>query len=79
LIFKRIFFCFDNNQNVYRYFYSKDKIESRTRDVVLVHIEDWPKPIVLLVKVKVLGKPGEHDTEIHAILAGMVYLNFRLK
>jgi ribonuclease R len=27
------------------------------------------KPIVLGKVIKVLGKPGEHDTEIHAILA----------
>jgi ribonuclease R len=27
------------------------------------------KPIVLWKVIKVLGKPGEHDTEIHAILA----------
>jgi hypothetical protein len=31
-------------------------------------------------KSKVLGKPGEHDTEIHAILAEYgLPLNFRLK
>jgi ribonuclease R len=40
-------------------------------DVVLVHIEDWPKkadsPFGKVIKV--LGKPGEHNTEIHAILA----------
>jgi ribonuclease R len=39
--------------------------------VVLVHIEDWPSradsPFEKVIKV--LGKPGEHDTEIHAILA----------
>jgi len=38
---------------------------------VLVHIEDWPSradsPFGKVIKV--LGKPGEHDTEIHAILA----------
>jgi ribonuclease R len=35
-----------------------------------VHIEDWPSkadsPFGKVIKV---GKPGEHDTEIHAILA----------
>ncbi len=40
-------------------------------DVVLVKIEDWPKkadsPFGSIIKV--LGKPGEHNTEIHAILA----------
>jgi ribonuclease R len=53
-------------------FIPKDKIgESEQGDVVLVHIEDWPKradsPFGKVIKV--LGKPGEHDTEIHAILA----------
>ncbi|CAH0337443.1 Ribonuclease R [Flavobacterium sp. CECT 9288] len=53
-------------------FIPKDKIgEAEQGDVVLVHIEDWPKradsPFGTVVKV--LGKPGEHDTEIHAILA----------
>ncbi|SFB08569.1 ribonuclease R [Flavobacterium swingsii] len=45
--------------------------EAEQGDVVLVHIEDWPKkadsPFGSVIKV--LGKPGEHDTEIHAILA----------
>ncbi|WP_394759116.1 ribonuclease R, partial [Flavobacterium sp.] len=45
--------------------------EAQQGDVVLVHIEDWPKkadsPFGTVTKV--LGKPGEHDTEIHAILA----------
>ena len=40
-------------------------------DVVLVKMEDWPEkadsPFGQVIKV--LGKPGEHDTEIHAILA----------
>lgn len=53
-------------------FIPKDKIgEAEQGDVVLVHIEDWParadSPFGKVVKV--LGKPGEHDTEIHAILA----------
>jgi ribonuclease R len=53
-------------------FIPKDKIgEAENGDVVLVTIEDWPKradsPFGSVVKV--LGKPGEHDTEIHAILA----------
>jgi ribonuclease R len=47
-----------------------------------VHIEDWPSkadsPFGKVIKV--LGKPGEHDTEIHAILAEYgLPLNFRLK
>ena len=53
-------------------FIPKDKMaEAEQGDVVLVHIEDWPKradsPFGKVIKV--LGKPGEHDTEIHAILA----------
>jgi ribonuclease R len=40
-------------------------------DVVLVSMVDWPKkadsPFGKVIKV--LGKPGEHNTEIHAILA----------
>ena len=53
-------------------FIPKYKIgEAEQGDVVLVHIEDWPKkadsPFGSVIKV--LGKPGEHDTEIHAILA----------
>ena len=53
-------------------FIPKDKINgAENGDVVLVHIEDWPKkadsPFGNVVKI--LGKPGEHNTEIHAILA----------
>ncbi|RZJ67932.1 MAG: ribonuclease R [Flavobacterium sp.] len=53
-------------------FIPKDKIgDAENGDVVLVTIEDWPKkadsPFGIVTKV--LGKPGEHDTEIHAILA----------
>ena len=53
-------------------FIPKDKTgEAEQGDVVLVHIEDWParadSPFGTVIKV--LGKPGEHDTEIHAILA----------
>jgi ribonuclease R len=53
-------------------FIPKDKIgTAENGDVVLVHIEDWPKkadsPFGSVIKV--LGKPGEHNTEIHAILA----------
>jgi ribonuclease R len=53
-------------------FIPKDKIgEAEQGDVVLVNIEDWPKkadsPFGSVIKV--LGKPGEHNTEIHAILA----------
>jgi ribonuclease R len=53
-------------------FIPKDKMgDAENGDVVLVKIEDWPKradsPFGFVTKV--LGKPGLHDTEIHAILA----------
>lgn len=53
-------------------FIPKDKLgEAENGDVVLVKIEDWPKradsPFGSVIRV--LGKPGEHNTEIHAILA----------
>jgi len=53
-------------------FIPKEKMgEAENGDVVLVNIEDWPKradsPFGSVIKV--LGKPGEHNTEIHAILA----------
>jgi len=53
-------------------FIPKDKIgAAENGDVVLVHIEDWPKkadsPFGSVIQI--LGKPGEHNTEIHAILA----------
>jgi ribonuclease R/exosome complex exonuclease DIS3/RRP44 len=53
-------------------FIPKNKInEAEHGDVVLVNLEDWPKkadsPFGSVIKV--LGKPGEHNTEIHAILA----------
>jgi ribonuclease R len=53
-------------------FIPKDKIgEAENGDVVLVKMEDWPKkadsPFGSVLKV--LGKPGVHNTEIHAILA----------
>ena len=53
-------------------FISKDNYNGAEQgDVVLVHIDDWPKkadsPFGSVIRV--LGKPGEHNTEIHAILA----------
>lgn len=53
-------------------FIPKNKLgEAENGDVVLVRIEDWPakadSPFGEVIKV--LGKPGEHNTEIHAILA----------
>lgn len=53
-------------------FIPKDKLQGAEHgDVVLVKMEDWPtkadSPFGSILKV--LGKPGEHNTEIHAILA----------
>ena len=53
-------------------FIPKDKLgNAENGDVVLVKIEDWPakadSPFGEVTRV--LGRPGEHDTEIHAILA----------
>jgi ribonuclease R/exosome complex exonuclease DIS3/RRP44 len=53
-------------------FIPKDKLgNAENGDVVLVNIIDWPakadSPFGEVIRV--LGKPGEHNTEIHAILA----------
>src|SRR5690606_22675252 len=53
-------------------FIPKNKLgDAENGDVVLVRIEDWPakadSPFGEVLKV--LGKPGEHGTEMHAILA----------
>jgi ribonuclease R len=68
-------FAFVSTANAKMYtdiFISKDKYNGAEQgDVVVVKIEDWPKkadsPFGTVIKV--LGKPGEHDTEIHAILS----------
>lgn len=68
-------FAFVSTANAKMYtdiFVPKDKYgDAENGDVVIVKIEDWPKkadsPFGSVIKV--LGKPGEHDTEIHAILA----------
>src|SRR5690606_3314140 len=68
-------FAFVNTANPKMYtdiFIPKDKIDgAENGDVVVVKIIDWPKkadsPFGEVINV--LGKPGEHDTEIHAILA----------
>lgn len=68
-------FAFVTTANAKMYtdiFIPKDKIaDAEQGDVVIAKIEDWPKkadsPFGSIIKV--LGKPGEHDTEIHAILA----------
>lgn len=68
-------FAFVSTVNAKMYtdiFIPKDKYNGAEQgDVVVVKIEDWPKkadsPFGSVINV--LGKPGEHDTEIHAILA----------
>lgn len=68
-------FAFVTTANAKMYtdiFIPKNKInDAEHGDVVLVNLEDWPKkadsPFGSVIKV--LGKPGEHNTEIHAILA----------
>lgn len=54
------------------FFIPKKKInKAQDGDKVVVLLEDWPEnadsPFGKVVKV--LGKPGDHDTEIHSILA----------
>ncbi len=68
-------YAFVNMQDPKMYtdvFIPKNKIEkAEDGDKVLVRLEDWPdkadSPFGKVIKV--LGKPGEHNTEIHAILA----------
>ena len=68
-------FAFVTTTNAKMYtdiFIPKSEIfEAEHGDVVLVSMVDWPKkadsPFGKVIKV--LGKPGEHNTEIHAILA----------
>ncbi len=54
------------------FFIPKDKInDAKDGDKVIVKMNDWPKdtdsPYGEIIEV--LGKPGEHNTEIHSILA----------
>ena len=68
-------YAFVNMQDSRMYtdiFIPKNKIKNaEDGDKVLVKLEDWPEkadsPFGKVVKV--LGKPGDHNTEIHAILA----------
>ncbi|QFZ54459.1 RNB domain-containing ribonuclease [Oceanihabitans sp. IOP_32] len=66
------FVVVDNNKMYTDIFVPINKIyQAKDGDKVLVKIEDWPeKASSPHGKVlQVLGKPGDHDTEIHAILA----------
>ncbi len=68
-------FAFVSTANAKMYtdiFIPKEKyLDANNGDVVIVKIEDWPKkadsPFGSVIKV--IGKPGDHNTEIHAILA----------
>ena len=68
-------FAFVSTANAKMYtdiFIPKNKLgDAENGDVVLVKMDDWPEkadsPFGSVIKV--LGKPGEHNTEIHAILA----------
>ncbi len=68
-------YAFVNMQDSRMYtdiFIPKNKIsDAEDGDKVLVSLEDWPEkadsPFGKVIKV--LGKPGEHNTEIHSILA----------
>jgi len=68
-------FAFVSTANAKMYtdiFIPKNKLgNAENGDVVLVKMDDWPakadSPFGEVIKV--LGRPGEHNTEIHAILA----------
>lgn len=68
-------FAFVNTSHAKMYtdiFIPKNKLgDAEPGDVVLVKMEDWPakadSPFGSVIKV--LGKPGEHNTEMHAILS----------
>ena len=68
-------FAFVSTANAKMYtdiFIPKNKLgDAENGDVVLVKMDDWPakadSPFGSVLRV--LGKPGEHNTEIHAILA----------
>jgi len=53
-------------------FVSLDKIkDANNGDKVIVEITEWPEDVdsPYGMVTEVLGKPGEHNTEIHSILA----------
>ncbi|PTX60501.1 RNAse R [Kordia periserrulae] len=70
---KNFAFVVVSNQKMYTdIFVPKSKINNaKDGEKVVVEIEDWParadSPFGVVKQV--LGKPGEHDTEIHSILA----------
>ncbi len=66
------FVVVDNTRMPVDIFISNDKLKNAENgDKVVAQITDWPldKKNPFGKVIKVLGKPGEHDTEMHAILA----------
>jgi len=66
------FVVVDSNKMYTDIFVPINKInKAEDGDKVLVSLEDWPEKAdsPLGKVIQVLGKPGEHNTEIHAILA----------
>jgi len=66
------FVVMDSNKMYTDIFVPINKInKAEDGDKVLVSLEDWPEKAdsPLGKVIQVLGKPGEHNTEIHAILA----------
>lgn len=70
---KKYGFVVPDNKKVYTDFYigEENRNNARDGDKVVVEMTDWPElassPFGKIVKI--LGQPGEHETEIHAILA----------
>lgn len=70
---KKYGFVVPDNKKVYTDFYIGEEYRNGARngDKVVVEMIEWPElassPFGKIVKI--LGKPGEHDTEIHSILA----------
>ncbi|WP_248724560.1 ribonuclease R family protein [Seonamhaeicola sp. ML3] len=70
---KRFAFVIPDSSSMYKDIFVpiNKTFKAEDGDKVLVKIEDWPddadSPFGKVVKV--LGKPGEHNTEIHAILS----------
>lgn len=70
---KRYGFVVPDNRKIYTDFYIGDENRNGAidGDKVVVQLTDWPEqatsPFGKIIKV--LGRPGEHETEIHSILA----------
>jgi ribonuclease R len=70
---KKYGFVVPDNKRIYTDFYigEENKNGAADGDKVVVQLTDWPEqatsPFGKIIKV--LGRPGEHETEIHSILA----------